>query len=136
MYTDRITAPKVTPSAGTGGLVRTHETVAMFEVGVPVPLDLPEIRVPVVTVSDPAKNRHLPTEASDRPTIAVSVIAAASSIGAAPVVLEDSVASAGLQKQCLHDALNRHVGGVLTRISPKTTEGDRRMHAERWRNGT
>ena len=137
MYTDCVTAPEVASSVGAGGLVRTYESVAIFEVGVSVPFDLPEIRVPVVTVSNPAENRHPPTEGVNCPTITVFVIAAASFISATPptAVLEDSAASVGLQKRYLSDVLKCHTEGVLTRRSLKPTEGDRGMHTARWRNG-
>lgn len=95
MHNDCVTAPEITSSVGAGGLVRTYESVAMFEVGVSVPLDLPEIRVPVATTFDPAENRHLPAEVGDCPTIAVFVVVAATP---SITVLEDSATSFSLQK--------------------------------------
>ena len=95
MHNDCVTAPEITSSVGAGGLVRTYESVAMFEVGVSVPLDLPEIRVPVATTFDPAENRHLPAEVGDCPTIAVFVVVAATP---SITVLEDSATSVSLQK--------------------------------------
>ena len=126
MRADGVTAPEVTSFAGAGGLVRTHETVAMFEVGVPVPLDLSEVRVPVTTVSDPAENRRFPAEVGDRP-IAVFVITAASFINAAPdlAVVEDPGASSRLQDWYPSGVLNRHLGDMVTRKSLKSTEGNR-----------
>ena len=95
MHNDCVTTPEITSSVGAGGLVRTYESVAMFEVGVSVPLDLPEIRVPVATTFDPAENRHLPAEVGDCPTIAVFVVVAATP---SITVLEDSATSFSLQK--------------------------------------
>ena len=69
MRTNCVTTPEATSPARAGGLVRTHETVAMFEVGVPVSLDLPEVRMPVATVSDPAEYGLLPVEVGDRPKL-------------------------------------------------------------------
>jgi len=98
MHTDRATVPEITSSVGAGGLVRTYESVAMFEVGVSVPLDLPEIRVPIATTSNPAENRHLPAEVGGCPTIAVFVTVATSFVRATPpvAVLEDSTAGVSL----------------------------------------
>jgi len=108
MHNDCVTAPEITSSVGAGGLIRTYESVAMFEVGVSVPLDLPEICVPVATTSNPAENGHLPAEVGDRPTIADFTIAAAILINAAPVVaiFEDLDPTARLQKWHLSDVLN------------------------------
>jgi len=147
MSTNCVTAPEITPSTGAGGLVRTHETVAMFEVGVAVPLDLPEVRVPVATVSDPAENGLLPAEVGDSPGIAVFIIAAASIIintTPAVTVLEDSTASARFRNWHPPDIPNSHLGGVLTRRPPKSAEGGRGAHVflmpfrniGRWRVGT
>jgi len=145
MHTDRVPTPEVSPSAGAGGLVWTQETVAMFEVSVPVPLDLPGIRVPITTDSDHAENRRLPAEVDDRPTIAIFVIAVAAFINAAPAVavLEESTPAVKLQKRHLTDILNRHPGGVRTRRSLESIEGDG-VHVflttfkdtGRWRKGT
>jgi len=126
MYTDRVPTPEVPPSAGAGGLVWTQETVAIFEVSVPVPPDLPGIRVPITTDSDHAENRHPPTEVSDRPTIAIFAIAVAIFINPAPAVavLEDSASTIELQKRQLTDVLNHHPGGVRARRPPKPIERD------------
>ena len=146
MRTNCVTTSEATSPGRAGGLVRTHETVAMFKVGVPVPLDLPEVRVPVVTVSNPAENGLLPAEVGDGPKIAVVVIAAVSFINAIPpvAILEDSAACARLKSRHRPDTLNRHLGGVLIRRSPKSAEKDGSTYAflmpfrntGRWRNGT
>ena len=126
MGTDSVTAPEITSLARAGGLVRTQETKAMFEVSVPVPLYLPEIRVPVATGSHPAESRHLPAEVCDRPTITVPTIAAAISVNAAPIVVifEGLAPTSRLQKRHLSNVLNRHHEGVLTRRSLEPIEGD------------
>ena len=100
MHNDCVTVPEITSSVGAGSLVRTYESVVMFEVGVSVPLDLPEIHVPVVTTFDPAENRHLPAEVGNCPTIAVFIVVAASFVSATPSItaLEDSATSVSLQK--------------------------------------
>lgn len=146
MYADCVPAPEVTSSAGAGGSVRTYETVTVFEVSVPVPLDLPGVYVPVATGSNPAENRLLPEDVSDRPRIAVFVVAAPSFINATPVktVFRGPAVSARLQKRHMSDVLNRRFGGMLTRRPPESAEGDRGMDAflmpfkdtRGWRNGT
>ena len=141
MHNDCVTTPEVTSFVGAGGLVGTYEAVAMFEVGVLVPLDLPRVRVPVPTVSDPAEDRIFPVEVDDRPRfsfpaevcdcprITISIIAPVGFINTTPtmVVLEDSAARARFQNWHLSDVLNRHLGGVTQR-SPKSTGRDRGMH--------
>jgi len=73
MGTNCVTAPEATSSAGAGGLVRTHETVAIFEVGVAVALYLPGVHVPVATISNSTKNGLPSVEVDGRPGIAVFV---------------------------------------------------------------
>ena len=126
MYTDCVPAPEVSPSAGAGDLVWTQETVAIFEVSVPVPLDLPGICVPVVTDSNLAENRHLPAEVGNCPKIAILVIAVAIFINPAPAVtvLEDLAPTVKLQKRHLTDVLSRYPGGVCAGRSLKPVEGD------------
>ena len=122
VHTNCVRTPEVTSLAGAGGLVRTYKTVAMFEVGVSMPFDLPGVRVPVATCSDPAKYRFLPTEVNDRPRITALATTAArlDNVTPAMVILEDLAASVRVQK--------RHLGGVLTRRSPNPTKGDRSVH--------
>jgi len=116
----------------------------MFEVSVPVPPDLPGIRVPVATGSDPAENEHLPAEIGDRPKIGVFTIAAAILIDAAPVVaiFEDLAPTVRLQKWRLSDVLNSHSGSVRARRSLEPIEVDgvrvfsmRFENIGRWGNG-
>ena len=99
MYTDCVTAPEVASSAGAGGLIGTHEAVAIFEVGILVPLDLPGVRVPVATFSNPAEDSLFPAEVGDRPRITVFDIAPEGFIDVTPAVavLGDSVARVRLQ---------------------------------------
>jgi len=115
---------------------------------VPVPLDLPAVYVPVATGSDPAENRLLPEEVSDRPRIAIFVIVAPSSINATPatVVLGGSAASARFQKRHrMSNVLNRQFEGMLNRRPPEPVKGDGGMDVflmpfrnsgGGWRNGT
>jgi len=99
--TDRVTTPETTPSAGAAEFVRTYETEAMFEVCVAVPLDLSGVCVPIPTVPHPAEGSLLPMEVGNSPRIVVSIV----------------------------DVLNRHLGGVLSRRSPESTDGDRSVPA-------
>jgi len=147
MRTNCVAAPEITSLAGAGSLVRTHETVTVFEVSVPVPLDLPGVRVPVAAGANPAEHTgHFVAEVGDRPRIAVFAVTAASLINVIPAVaiLKDSAGSARPQMRHLSGVLKPHVGGVLTQRSQKSAEGDRGMHvfvmpfrnAGRWRRGT
>jgi len=147
MHADCVPAPEATSSAGAGGSVRTQKTVTAFEVSVPVPLDLPGVYVPVATGSDPAENRRLPEDVSDRPRIVVFVIASPSSINvtSTTTVLRGPAVSARLQKWHMSDFLNRQFGGMLTRGPPESAEGDGGMDVSLipfkntgggWRNGT
>jgi len=131
MCTNCVTAPEITSLAGAGSLARAHKTVTVFEVSVPVPLDLSGVRVPVATCSISAEHTgHFPAEVGDHPGIAVFVVTAASFINAIPTVavLEDSAGSARPQMRHLSGVLKRHVGGVLTWRPPKSAEGDRGAH--------
>lgn len=147
MRANCVAAPEIISLAGAGSLVRTHETVAVLEVSVPMPPDLPGVRVPVAAGSNPAEHTgHFAAEVCDRPRIAVFAVTAASLINVIPAVaiLKDSATSARPQMRHLSGVLQRHVGGVLTLRSPTSAEGDRGMHvflmsfrnAGRWRRGT
>lgn len=95
MRIDCVTAPEFTSLTRASSLVRTDESVAISEVGVPVTLDLLDLCVPVATVSYPAEKRHPPTEACDRPRIGVFV------------------------------TLNRHLQDGPIQRTPRSIEGDR-----------
>ena len=73
MRADCVTARETTSSAGTSGLVGTDEAVAVFEVSVPVALDLPEVCVPVETVSYSAETVLFSVAAGDHPRIVAFV---------------------------------------------------------------
>jgi len=122
---DCVTTPEITSSAGAGEFIRTHESEAIFEMRVAVSLDLSGVCVPIPTVCHPAEYSLLPMEVGNSPRIVVPIVAAAPAVA----VIEDPGASTRFREWHLPDILNCHLGDVLSRRSPKSTEGDRSVPA-------
>jgi len=122
---DCVTTPEITSPTGAGKFVRAHETEAMFEMCVAVSLDLSGVGVPIPTVCHPAEDSLFPMEVGNSPRIVVLIFAAAPAVA----VIEGPGASARFREWHLPDVLNRHLGGVLSRRSPESTEGDRSVPA-------
>jgi len=137
---DCVTTPEVTSSAGAVEFVRTHESEAIFEVRVAVSLGLFGVGVPIPTVCHPAEDSLFPMEVGNSPRIVVLIVAAAPAVA----VVEGPGASARSREWHLPDVLNCHLGGVLSRRSLESTEGDRSVPAflmpfrgrGGWKNGT
>ena len=121
MCADCGPAPEITSSAGAGEFVRTHEPEAILKVSVAVSLNLSGVDVPIPTVCHSAEDSLLPMEVSNGPRIGVFIVAATPAMAV--------VGGPGVREWHLPDVLNDHLGDVLSRRSPESTEGGRGVPA-------